>query len=532
MVRARAGVRQSAGFAIRGLALGLTGALVASLVTADSADARGRRHRAKIAAAKVERYNPPYAAIVVDGNSGAVLHSDSPDAPRHPASLTKIMTLYLLFERLEAGKIKPSTELAVSEHASTQAPSKLALKPGETINVENAIRAVVTKSANDVAVVIAESLGGTESEFARMMTSKARAIGMTNTTYRNASGLPDEAQLTTARDQALLGRTIQERFPKYYRYFATPSFSYRGHAIRNHNKLLGTVEGVDGIKTGFTNASGFNLVTSMKRGGRQIVAAVFGGRTANWRDGRMRELIGKYIKIASLDKKPLQPPAAADSDKVAAAPAPVPSAPPLAYAATPSGPAPQLAAIPAARFGPPPGSTEPIKPNAVKTYKVKAANMKVLGEASPADNRFAPVASAGSVTTISTVKSADTTNATTMQPLGAKPGILGTIPAKALEAQNSVPADAKFDAKMDSRARPGWMIQVGAFPGEPEAKQRLAAARAKATELGHADPFTEKVAKGDKTLYRARFAGMDKDQAENACKTLRRGEIPCMLMKN
>lgn len=527
----RASVRRLVRIGLRGLPFALASALVLTLLTVDSADARGRRHRTKAAAAKVERYNPPYAAIVLDANSGTVLHSDAADASRHPASLTKIMTLYLLFERMEAGKIKPSTELPVSAHASVQAPSKLALKPGETISVENAIRAVVTKSANDVAVVIAEALGGSEPEFARMMTNKARSIGMMHTTYRNASGLPDEGQITTARDQVTLGRVIQERFPKYYRYFSTASFSYRGHAMRNHNKLLGSVEGVDGIKTGFTNASGFNLVTSMRRGGRHVVAAVFGGRTANWRDARMRELVNKYIKVAAQEKKQQQqqqqaPKApttpTADTDKVAAA-----TAPPMAYAATPQ-PAPALAAIPASNFGPPPGSTEPIKPNAVKTFKVKSATMKALGETSPADTRFAPVASAGAVTTIATVKSADAP-AVPMQQPASKAGILGTIPAKALEAHNSVPHDAKLD--MRPRAG-GWMIQVGAFPAENEAKERLTQARSKAKELGHADPFTEKVAKGEKTLYRARFAGMDKEQAENACKTLRKGEIPCMLMKN
>ena len=201
-------------------------------------------------------YSPPYAAIVVDANSGSVLHAANPDALRHPASLTKIMTLYLLFEQIEAGKLRLDSRLEVSDHASQQAPSKLGLLPGQTLSVEDAIRALVTKSANDAAVVVAEAIGGDEETFARMMTRKARALGMSRTVYNNASGLPDEDQLTTARDQATLGRAIQDRFPRYYRYFATPSFTYRGHAMRNHNKLLGRVEGVDGIKTGYTRASG------------------------------------------------------------------------------------------------------------------------------------------------------------------------------------------------------------------------------------------------------------------------------------
>ena len=237
---------------------------------------------------------------MVDGYSGAVLQASNPDALRHPASLTKIMTLYLLFERLEAGRIRLDTPLKVSEHASEQAPTKLGLHAGQSITVEDAIKGMVTKSANDAAVVVAENLGGDEGNFAKLMTQRARALGMTRTTYINASGLPDDNQVTTARDQALLGRTIQEHFPRYYKYFSTESFVYHGEAMRNHNHLLGSVDGVDGIKTGFTRASGFNLVTSVHRGGRYLVAVVMGGHSSFERDAHMRELISVHIKQASL----------------------------------------------------------------------------------------------------------------------------------------------------------------------------------------------------------------------------------------
>src|SRR6516225_3987127 len=243
------------GMACRGLRcclFGLTHLAAALAITSDAAHA--------------EKYSPPTASIVVDGNSGAVLQASNPDALRHPASLTKIMTLYLLFERLEAGKIKIDSKLTVSEHASEQAPTKLGLKPGQTIALEDAIKAIVTKSANDAAVAVAENLGGDEDRFAKLMTQKARDLGMTRTTYTNASGLPDDDQITTAaRDQALLGRLIQKRFLRYYKYFSTESFVYHGLTMRNHNHLLGSIEGVDGIKTGFTRASGFNLVTSVHR---------------------------------------------------------------------------------------------------------------------------------------------------------------------------------------------------------------------------------------------------------------------------
>ena len=242
---------------------------------------------------------PPYAAIVIDANSGRVLSAVNPDSARHPASLTKIMTLYLLFERLESGELTVDTQLAVSAHAAAQEPSRLGLRRGQSIRVGDAIRAMVTKSANDVAVAMAEAIGGSEREFAVLMTRKARALGMGHTTFVNASGLPDRDQITTARDQAVLGTAIRERFPGYYRYFSTFSFRYRGMVWRNHNRLLGRVAGVDGIKTGYTRASGFNLVASVRRDGRRLVAVVLGGRSGRARDAAMRRLIAAHIAKAS-----------------------------------------------------------------------------------------------------------------------------------------------------------------------------------------------------------------------------------------
>jgi D-alanyl-D-alanine carboxypeptidase len=228
-----------------------------------------------------------------------VLHEASADEPRRPASLTKIMTLYLLFEQLEAGKLKLDTPLPVTRRASLQNPTKLGLKADQTIKVEDAILGLVTKSANDAAVVVAESIAGSEEEFAALMTLKARALGMSGTTYVNASGLPAEAQITTARDQAVLGRAIQHRFPVYYQYFATPSFRYKGAEMRNHNNLLGHVKGVDGIKTGYTDASGYNLTSSVRRDDKHIIAVVLGGTSNGARDARMRQLIEEHIVRAS-----------------------------------------------------------------------------------------------------------------------------------------------------------------------------------------------------------------------------------------
>src|SRR3954467_5061035 len=286
--------------ALRVCVLGLATLTTAVIFTNDTADARRYRHRHHVRHYDSRpSYSPAFASIIVDGNSGATLSANNPDGLRHPASLTKIMTLYLLFERLDAGKLKLDSEMEVSEHASEQAPTKLGLRPGQTIRVEDAIKGLVTRSANDAAVVIAEAIAGDEDDFAKLMTRKARALGMTRTVYRNASGLPDDEQVTTARDQSTLGRAIQDRFPRYYRYFATNVFVYRGHAIRNHNKLLGSVEGVDGIKTGYTRASGFNLVSSMRRGNRHLVGVVMGGRSGGSRDAAMRSLLAENLEKAA-----------------------------------------------------------------------------------------------------------------------------------------------------------------------------------------------------------------------------------------
>ena len=282
--------------ALRVCALGLVTFTTAILISSESAEARRYKHRRTTttwSAKATARSSPRSSSTAIPARCSS---SNNPDGIRRPASLTKIMTLYLLFERLDAGKMKLDTEMEVSEHASEQAPTKLGLKPGQTLKVEDAIKGLVTRSANDAAVVIAEAIAGDEDEFAKLMTRKARALGMSKTTYRNASGLPNDEQLTTARDQATLGRAIQDRYPRYYRYFATTVFNYRGQSIRNHNRLLGNVEGVDGIKTGYTRASGFNLVSSMRRGNRHLVGVVLGGRSGGSRDATMRNLLAENLE--------------------------------------------------------------------------------------------------------------------------------------------------------------------------------------------------------------------------------------------
>ncbi len=232
-----------------------------------------------------------YAAIVIDADTQEVLHDRHADEPRYPASLTKVMTLYMLFDALKSGEVSLDERLVVSRYAASQAPSNLKLKTGSRITVRDAIGALITKSANDVAVVVAERLGGTESRFAQLMTVKAKAMGLENTRFVNASGLPDTRQLSTARDMALLAEAMLSNHADYYHYFATEQFSWGGKTYKNHNNLLGEVNGVDGIKTGYTRASGFNLIASAKRDGHRIIAVMLGGTTARARDSHVESLL-------------------------------------------------------------------------------------------------------------------------------------------------------------------------------------------------------------------------------------------------
>ena len=244
-----------------------------------------------------------YASFIINENTKRIYHNANADTRNYPASLTKIMTLYLVFDALKSKKILMNTKFKVSKRATRQPPSKLNLSAGSKITVRNAILALVTKSANDVATVIAENLGKSERNFARLMTKKAKKLGMTRTTFRNASGLPNRGQLSTARDMATLGIAIRKNHPNFFKLFKTKSFVYKGIKYSNHNNLLGSYYGTDGIKTGYTNASGFNLVASVERNGQRIIGVVFGGKKARSRDKHMIKLLNKHFKTSP--SKPL-----------------------------------------------------------------------------------------------------------------------------------------------------------------------------------------------------------------------------------
>jgi len=561
-------------------------AIAAALtITSDVADARrhhrshahhahaGRSHHRH---ARLEDYSPPFASIVVDGNSGAVLQAASPDALRHPASLTKVMTLYLLFERLESGRLKLDSPLKVSEHAAEQAPTKLELKPGQAITVEDAIKSIVTKSANDAAVAVAENLAGDEDNFAKLMTQKAYALGMAHTKYVNASGLPDDDQITTARDQALLGRAIQERFPRYYKFFSTETFVYHGEAMRNHNHLLGAVDGVDGIKTGFTRTSGFNLLTSLHRDGRYLVAVVMGGPSASERDERMRELIGAHIKEAALrrtaptivevaerrDEPATKIPAAradrtvtasVDSRGVAGSNDPIRPllVKTISYRTAPAQTAsltPMPALIPVAA---PASAAQPAAPAQAAARASPQLRAEIASTAPSVDLKAAAHVAPQVASQVAPQMTAQMTAPVAAQAETLPPArmLAERVPAKLAEAApiqmqpaQIEPAPAEVRTIMPSttaysapatHAHGGWLIQIGAFDDEDQAKQHLSAAQIKVhAPLAAKDPFTERVQKGDKALYRARFAGFDKSTAEAACRALKRSDFECMTLKN
>ena len=457
------------------------GGIAAAGLVLDSGSAEARsRHKQHKRPHASSGYTPPFAAMVVDANSGRVLYADHENELRHPASVTKVMTLYMLFEQLEKGAYSLDDEITISSHAASMAPSKLGLRPGSTISVEDAIKALVTKSANDIAAAVAEAIGGTEERFAQMMTAKARSLGMSRTYYANASGLPNSAQVTTARDLITLGRSIQERFPRYYAYFSTHQFTFRGATMGNHNRLLGRVEGMDGIKTGYTNASGFNLLTSVKRGNRRIVSVVLGGRTAAGRDRIMAGLIEDHLDTASPNKSTM----VADAAPGEAAPV-------------------KLAPMATAYAAPAPAPTV--------TVPAEKARLAAVAQAK-ADDRTASIPAPKAEK--------------------AAPAKVAAAPPAARAPEKQTTTLAKAEAARPAAALSGTMIQIGASDEMGKANELLAKARGQAPTLSGATSFTEKVKTGSGTLYRARFAGLTDSRAEAACKSLKRSGFACFTTKN
>ncbi len=553
----------------------------------------------------------PHALYIVDANSGAVLTDQSGSEPRFPASLTKMMTLYLTFDAIEAGRSTLKTKVKVSQQAVNAAPSKLELAVGDEITVEDAILALITKSANDVAIALAEHLGGSEANFAKQMTFKARDIGMTATTFKNASGLPDSSQTTTARDMVTLGLRLHDDHPRFFPLFSTKAFAFNGGTFKNHNTLMLQMPGINGIKTGYTHASGFNLVSSYQQDGKHLVGAIFGGETAGTRNAVMRIALTRALAKASATKtrKPVLVARRAEPWKSVVAKAP--SAKPAATALASPSVAPnvdrmasaQAPVVPVAR---PPSSADvaqatparaPLRIDVAKVRTVTSAptpapvattatTPAVLSPgfamadvlSRPGDRPTAAPAPVAVAATngpqgrtpssfeqqMASLAQNIGAGTATSAPASAPPAIVASAPSSpalpvaaarppsslgAQLAQLTQPAAPVAPQRM---AEPSYRlkgpetvapvgnspvsgqrfeIQIGAYASAAEADRRLAATQAQVMVLRDKKPLRQTVTVGDKTLFRARFAGFDAQSAQAACAELQKQALNCLAFK-
>lgn len=596
-----------------------------------------------------------HAALVVDANTGAVLHAEAADEPRYPASLTKMMTLYVVFEEMEQGRLTAATRIKISQEAAAAAPTKLDLEPGEDIALGDAVKALVVKSANDIAIAVAEHISGSESKFAARMTTTAQRLGMKNTVFKNASGLPDAAQTSTARDMVTLALRLNEDFPRHYPLFATRTFQHGGNTYRSHNTLLSGFEGADGIKTGYTRMSGFNLVSSVRRGDKRIVGAVFGGSSAGTRNATMRQILTRSLLKASTTRtrkpapilvaRPKPAPKLETKAVAAVAPAPMalpasaiiaptvpPTVKPAPVDAAPPPPAPVPPAIEIARVRPvmvvprvrpvafAMAGAEGAAPPVIAAEPARAESIPRLPEPSPASaspppprietedaDRLAALAGAGDASRLASWAAAALTErpANLSSVVPPPPAALQSTPAglvsqppsaferrvasaiakvgpdagttEAAETSSTVPVPPTRRDETPARVEPlasapaarqappgsrgiavppqqaaavpagpapgsagpqappaggGFQVQIGAYSTLAEAARNLSATREKAAAWlnGHA-PVTLPVARENRQLYRARFAGFDARTAASTCLELRKKQIDCFVMK-
>ena len=511
-----------------------------------------------------------YAGIVVDAKTGKVLYQSNADAYRYPASVSKVMTLYILFQELSSGRIKLTDQMPVSAWAASASPTKLGLRAGSSISVDNAIKSIVTISANDMARVIAEYIGGSESNFAKRMTATAHALGMTHTTYVNASGLPDSRQITTVRDQAILGAAVFEHFPQYYAYFQTTSFKYGRRTYRGHDNLLGH-NGVDGLKTGYTGAAGYNLLTAARKDGKHIVVVGFGFGSGGSRDAKVRDLVdtylpkasdGSYLKTAMIPlpgRKGSPVPAQQDDgvrvaslDSVAVTPMPAPAfraADTSDDGVAPDDPqsgigdvdndltvaaiAPQPierpvdlgmpAALQAVDDAAPPAGTRPKPDQVVGAFTdnyTLGAPPAPLGRTRPSAPLIPPVGIGdnGQPLDLMTSGSIDKDVSTS---------------SAALAAAVTQVAEARAQQQMPAPLPQGWVVQVGAAPTESGANSLLGDASDKIDGLAKFKSFVVQFDKDGQTYFRARFGGFaDQAAAIDMCKQLKQAKMSCLAMQS
>jgi D-alanyl-D-alanine carboxypeptidase len=531
---------------------------------------------------------PKSALLVVDANSGRILRQSAADAPRHPASLAKLMTLYLIFERIETGRLTYRTKIRISANAVAATPSKLDLEEGAEIALIDAIKVLITKSANDVAIAIAEHIAGSEANFAQLMTRKARELGMPATTFRNASGLPDDEQVTTARDMLTLALHLGDDFPTHYGLFATRSFTYNGETFRNHNSLLFHFPGTDGLKTGYTHASGFNLVASVQRGRKHVIGVVFGGASAAERDWAMQGYLTRALGEASSVRSRIAAPLALARKRLGSAASvafvPVPqravrrtdAAPPAVAAhpadavrpagiaevastaaefrAVPAPPAPTLeppsppeldkeASPPSSRAASPPPAPQVTVVRVRQLHvgeQLQAPQPQAAGEPASIESLLAQVhapipaiapkpgpdrsSSASAGGELASLESRQWPAVVT--PAEAPPGMLtGTEPAPATLAKTAPSPGAAFAG--------AFQIQIGAYQSEAEAQRQLAFAKTRLPQLlDHRAPVTQQVKLGERMMFRARYAGFRAEAgAGDACQALKKLKIDCLVIK-
>ncbi len=449
-----------------------------------------------------------HAVLVVDANTGRVLYQRSADEPRFPASLAKLMTLYLLFEQLEQGRLSLTTKIRLSANAVAAPPSNLDVDEGTEIAVIDAIKALVVKSANDVAVAVAEHIAGSEGEFAELMSRKARDLGMTGTVFRNASGLPDAGQVTTARDMITLALRLHDQFPNQLPLFATRTFTWGGETYRNHNTLLFRYSGLNGMKTGYIRASGFNLVASARRGKKHVLAAYFGGKTAALRNAAVRTHLDAGFAKAS-EKKTRQP----GPMLVAHAETPPPAA---QSKAAPTAERAKIASEPATAAAAPVPQPAARPPVAAAAGVVVARVRPVLADGAAPAPEAAPQAAGG------------------IEELLQRPE--GTIPPptapREADAEDAAPAAASRAADVANPPGP-FQVQVGAYHTQDEAERQLAWVRQRAgSVIGERTSRLTQVKLGEKVFFRARYGDFDgRSAADHTCTELKRLDIDCLVAR-
>jgi len=487
--------------------------------------------------------SPKYASIVVDAQTGAILSQDYPDRLVHPASLTKVMTLLLLFEAMESGNVRLNDRILISDRANSMAPSKLGLPSGSSIRVEDAILAVVTKSANDIAYAIAEHLAGSPERFAERMNYRAKSIGMIHTNFRNPHGLDDPRQVTTARDMATLARYVIVRYPNYYRYFGTKQFTYRGKTYTNHNRLMLTYPGMDGFKTGFINSSGFNLIASAKHGDRRLIGVVFGGRSWKSRNDKMASLLntgfsrGNTTRFASIELPP-----ATSNPAIGNAPVPV---------AKPAVPA----AMPATQAGmPATASVSSDNSNFTSLSSLGTNTAGTIPNAAPAAPDVTGDAIAKVTTAMDRGDYSEITGEGDLDPGTAKRVETGLLSAAVYKGEARVQkknaalsgtvqnladqlpqaandAATVQDVAVTSQAPQDlastapsnlWSVQIGAYNSRVVADDKLRSAISKLPgDLSHASPMVVPLQTSEGLLFRGRIGNLTQAQATQACRYFR-----------